>query len=135
MSALFQNREGEAPAEPRIRTGFASQGRARLPPNREFSNGLRLLREGEAPAEPSFSNDPRLGRSLARLALPVNPKVHRKTRLRRLALPDSAQLLAELLDAVDALVDLFHAGGEGEADVGIEAAVVAGDDGDVILFH
>src|SRR3954464_4579585 len=47
----------------------------------------------------------------------------------------SGDFLEELGDAVDAFVDLFHARGEGEADVGFEAAVVAGDYGDVVLFE
>src|SRR5438270_398212 len=38
------------------------------------------------------------------------------------------QLLQETRDSIQPLVDLRHAGGEAEADVGFEAAVVAGDD-------
>src|SRR5436305_783141 len=47
----------------------------------------------------------------------------------------SAQLLQELADAIDPLVDLLHAGGEAQADVGVEPAVVAGDDGNVVLLE
>src|SRR5439155_10575158 len=46
-----------------------------------------------------------------------------------------SQLLQKLADAIDALVDLLHAGGEAETNVGFEAAVVAGDDRDVVLLQ
>ena len=46
----------------------------------------------------------------------------------------SSQLLQERRDAVDSFVDLLHARREAQADVGFEAAVVAGDDGDVVGF-
>src|SRR5688572_28333330 len=43
----------------------------------------------------------------------------------------STELLEELPDAVEALVDLLHAGREAQPHVRVEAAVVAGDNGDV----
>ena len=45
------------------------------------------------------------------------------------------EFLEEVGEAVESFVDLLHAGGEGEADVGVEAGVVAGDDGDVVGFE
>src|SRR5690242_5908661 len=47
----------------------------------------------------------------------------------------SSQLLQELPDPVDPLVDLLHARGEAEPHVRVEAAVVAGDHGDVVLLE
>src|SRR4051794_24383218 len=49
--------------------------------------------------------------------------------------PRLPQLLQELPDPVDPLIDLLHARREAQADVRVEAAVVAGDDGDVVLLE
>src|SRR4051812_32072820 len=47
----------------------------------------------------------------------------------------SPDLLQELRNPIDPLVDLLHARREAEAHVGVEAAVVAGNDGDVALLE
>ena len=45
------------------------------------------------------------------------------------------ELLQKRLDSIDPFIDLLHAGREAQSNVRVEAAVVAGDDGDVVLFE